>query len=144
MYSIEDVFPDMPEDSYQITSSKDKTYNSFAWAIEINSCWIEPDVFEIYYWPSNIPLEATLEAFTTFYCSYGYEICDNEALESGFQKVAIYVDSHGNPTHAARQLETGKWASKIFDIEDIVHNSLKDLEGEVLGHAVRFLKKPQA
>ena len=140
---IEEVFPNLSADNYEITSAEDKGYNSFAWAIGINSYRAEPNIsFEIHSWPSDVPPQETLEAFTAFYSWHGYEICDNADSEPGFDKVALYVDSDGRPTHAARQLATGKWASKIFDVEDIEHDSLECLEGEMLGYAVRFLKKP--
>ena len=30
-------------------------------------------------------------------------------LEPGFEKIALYADNSGKPTHAARQLDNGRW-----------------------------------
>ncbi len=45
-----------------------------------------------------------------------------------FEKIAIYVDTDGVPTHAARQLPDGSWTSKLGDWEDIQHQTLEALE----------------
>jgi hypothetical protein len=61
--------------------------------------------------------------------------------EPGFEKVALYADAAGIPTHAARQLSGGKWTSKLGRREDIEH-ALDDLTGDVYGSVVAFLKGP--
>ncbi len=58
----------------------------------------------------------------------GFEQCESPDHEPGFEKVAIYADDDGAPTHAARQLEDGRWASKLGDWEDIEHESPENLE----------------
>jgi hypothetical protein len=45
-------------------------------------------------------------------------------------------------THAARQLDNGKWTSKLGQLEDIEHESLEALSGAVYGSVVQVLKKP--
>jgi len=57
------------------------------------------------------------------------------------EKVAIFADAQGAPTHAARQLESGAWTSKCGTLEDIEHNSLANLEGGAYGKAVLFLER---
>jgi len=57
----------------------------------------------------------------------GYVPCADGSLETNFEKVAIYVNSDGEPTHAARQLRNGKWTSKLGNFEDITHNALLDV-----------------
>jgi hypothetical protein len=54
-----------------------------------------------------------MSAFIQAYKSLGYELCDNSELEAGFEKIAIYATSDGEPTHAARQLSVGLWTSKL-------------------------------
>jgi hypothetical protein len=49
-------------------------------------------------------------------------------LEHGVEKVAIYVDCDGVPTHAARQLADGTWTSKLGEWEDIQHDTLEAME----------------
>ncbi len=62
-----------------------------------------------------------MEAYTKAFQSLGYEVCDNDAHEPGFEKIAIYCDKTGIPKHAARQLRDGFWTSKCGQLEDIQH-----------------------
>ncbi|WP_293090687.1 hypothetical protein [Moorena sp. SIOASIH] len=57
----------------------------------------------------------------------GYTPCQSELTESGYEKIALYVDDRGIPIHAAKQLPNGKWSSKLGWLEDIEH----ELEGLV-------------
>jgi hypothetical protein len=54
-------------------------------------------------------------------------------MEAGFEKIAIYVDGDGVPTHAARQLSDGAWTSKLGEWEDIRHLTLEAMEDDGLG-----------
>ena len=75
----------------------------------------------------------------------GYQPCQSDQLEPGYEKVAIYVDSTGTPTHMARQLSSGTWTSKLGRHEDIEHTTLAQLEGEgedTYGVAYQILKRP--
>lgn len=62
-------------------------------------------------------------------------------MEQGYEKVALYVDHDGKPTHAARQLPTGRWTSKLGKIEDIEHE-LEGIAGSVYGSVAKILKRP--
>jgi hypothetical protein len=66
---------------------------------------------------------------------------DDESLESGFEKVALY-GSGAFYTHASRQLADGRWTSKVGRSEDIEHDSPGDVAGGVYGEVVRFMKRP--
>ncbi len=72
-----------------------------------------------------MPLEETLSAYIQAYQTLGYEPCDSTDLEDGYEKIVLYINEEGIPTHAAKQLSTGKWSSKLGDLEDIEH----ELEG---------------
>jgi hypothetical protein len=71
---------------------------------------------------------ATLETFQAAFATLGYAVCGSEDLAPGTEKIALFTDSAGVPTHAARQLANGRWTSKIGKLEDIEHD-LHDLEG---------------
>jgi hypothetical protein len=62
-------------------------------------------------------------------------------LELEYQKIAIYIDVSGTPTHAARQLPNGKWTSKLGWLEDIEHE-LDGLTGDRYGCVAQILKRP--
>lgn len=83
--------------------------------------------FGNFYRPPGAPTAYALASFTQAFALYGYEASDTDSLESGFEKVAIYVGSDGLPTHMARQLESGVWTSKLGEWEDIEHGTLTAL-----------------
>jgi hypothetical protein len=132
-------FPHLKESNHRITSDGDVSYNCLSWAAsETSRRW---DPTSGYYWPPGVPRQRTPEAFIKAYQTIGYIICNAAKLEAGFEKIAIYADSNGRGTHAARQLVTGKWTSKLGDLEDIEHSSLKSLTGPGYGSPVAYLKR---
>lgn len=74
-------------------------------------------------------MQESLDSFRAIFEAAGYQPCDSQELEPGFEKVAIYVDAAGEPTHAARQVENGNWTSKLGRWEDIEHSAPSSLEG---------------
>ena len=73
-----------------------------------------------------------MNAFVKAFEVLGYSDKSNECREPGKDKVAIFVDSVGTPTHAARQLPNGKWTSKLGQQIDIEHE-LAAIEGPLYG-----------
>jgi hypothetical protein len=65
--------------------------------------------------------------------------CGDADLEDGYEKVALYA-LRGIPTHAARQLPSGAWTSKLGALEDVQH-PLDGLQVEDYGAPVRYLKR---
>ncbi|MDZ7956612.1 MAG: hypothetical protein RMY34_01680 [Aulosira sp. DedQUE10] len=127
---IESSYPNLAVNGYKITSQDTIDYNCVAWAAEDDETWWWPDAQNQHYWPQNILRKETLEAFQQAYQTLGYEISQNDALEEGFQKIAIYTDSNKVPTHVARQMPNAKWTSKLGQYEDIEHNNLQGLTGQ--------------
>jgi len=70
----------------------------------------------------------------------GYEVCFGAEVESGAQKIAIYV-CDGEPTHAARQNPDGSWSSKLGMLHDIEHSTLEALEGDEYGRVALILRR---
>ncbi len=136
------VFPNLATTGYCITSPASPHYNCIAWSVHDDTAWWWPDPFGLYYWPENVPRLETLAAFIAAYGTRGYEPCDNGSLEPDFEKVAVYVDTNGTPTHAARQLASGHWTSKLGRQEDIEHYTLEGLTGTAYGHVAEFLRRP--
>jgi hypothetical protein len=56
------------------------------------------------------------------------------------KKVAVYGIG-GFYTHATRQLETGKWTSKLGNEEDIEHDLPELVGGGVYGEIALFMKR---
>lgn len=125
----ESHFPYLKREEYQVTSCETSKYNGIAHAAGKSDKWWWPDDPPSY-WPPGIAKNETLENFILAYGTEGYVKCDhlNSQLEPGIEKVAIYVDKYGAPTHAARQLADGSWTSKLGEWEDIQHKTLEAIE----------------
>lgn len=139
---IEKEFPNLLIEGYVITSPATVEYNCIAWAAGDTEKYWWPDPLEIGYWPSDIKRDVTLNAFIKAYKLLGYKTCDNRVYEKGYEKIAIFVKDN-KPTHAARQLNSGHWTSKLGCCEDIEHFTLDGIENETYGSAVVFLKRPR-
>jgi hypothetical protein len=81
-----------------------------------------------------------MESFRLALGHLGYIEESNETLVPGFEKIAVFADDDGVPTHAARQLSSGAWTSKLGQAEDIQH-PLRSLEGEIYGKVAIILKR---
>lgn len=68
-----------------------------------------------------------MEAFVALYRSLGYVLCENSDVEDGCEKIVIYVGATGRPTHAARQLSSGQWTSKLGRSADVEHDSPEEV-----------------
>jgi hypothetical protein len=125
-----------------VTSGASSEYNCFAWAVYYTDRWLQPDV-PFGFWPADIPRprQLTLNTLTAVYAKDGFERCDSGDHEPGFEKIAIYTDRRGLPRHAARQLASGVWTSKLGEAEDIEHDTLEVLEGAEYGSPVRYLRR---
>ncbi len=137
---LEVKWPQLSSTNYQVTSPKSQEYNCFAWAAGEDDRWWQPTPEEQFYWPIGVPKEETLEAYIQAYQTLGYEACNNYQRSVGYQKIAIYVNSIGILTHAARQLTNGKWTSKLGWLEDIEHE-LEGLVGDRYGVIGQILKR---
>jgi hypothetical protein len=122
---IESTFPNIGT-NYKITSPQDEYHNCIAFAGDDYDHWWWPNHL---FWPAGIPEEETLAAFIACYKSIGYEECGlNSDFEDGFEKVAIYTNPGGTPTHAAKQFANGVWKSKLGRYHDIEH-TLEGISG---------------
>lgn len=141
---IEQIFPNLTRSGYHITSEKTSDYNCIAWAAFDTEKWWWPCHFNGYFWPPGVNRSATIQSFVEAFGVLGYEPCAGMELEPEFEKVAIYVGSEGEPTHMARQLESGKWTSKLGELEDIEHNDVAGVEGSSYGVVAVFLRRPRS
>ena len=134
------AFPRLSPTTFALTSPSTGLYNCIAWAADDTTRWwwpVHPRVG--YYWPPEARRVLTVEAFVEAFQTLGYEVCDSDKPEPGWEKVAIFA-SNDVPTHAARQLETGRWTSKLGPEEDIQH-TLHGLQGGYYGDVVLVMKR---
>src|SRR3989442_11379407 len=110
--------PALTADKYRVTSTASWEYNCIAWVAGVTDAWWWPVPGR--YWPADVPREETLAAFLAAFAALGYAPCPTADLEPGIEKIALYA-VEDTPTHAARQLPTGWWTSKLGPSIDIDH-----------------------
>ena len=107
------------------TSDPDSKYNCVAFALNYNydTWWPEYP----HYWPGAPPYPHVIDVqvFIDGFASQGFTPCAGQAVESGYEKIALYT-KNGEPRHVARQLPNGKWTSKLGPKIDIEQDSLLD------------------
>ena len=126
---------------YQVESKPTWDYNCVAWAAEKTDDWWWPDPDS--YWPGDVARQATVAVFVEVFSRFGYEPCNSFDLDPRYEKVAIYVDQNGLPTHMARQRSNGEWWSKLGPLWDIFHQALDGLDGPhpAYGSAMQALRR---
>jgi hypothetical protein len=102
---------------YEITSAKTPEYNCIGWALGEPLLWYQARSAS-HYWPPECPNRNDVEGWICVFRIHEFELCSSAELELGLEKIAIYV-SERYPRHVARQLESGRWTSKIGGLEDI-------------------------
>lgn len=141
--------PHLNTQTGRITSPPSSRYNCIAWAAGDETRWWWPDAImlarKLCYWPPNIPVEVTFDAFFQAYGLLGYQMCQDGSLEYGFQKIAIFGQRNFlgvlEPTHAAFQRQDGRWTSKLGPHEDVEHNTVAAVSGPTYGMVVRYMRR---
>jgi hypothetical protein len=134
--------------NYRVTSDATEDYNCTAWAAGIMHQWWEPvdppDPTGRIYWPEGAPPNDKIPSVIAAFACVGFVDCkDDGSLEQGFEKIALYTDVD-DYLHAARQLENGKWTSKLGELEDIEHDAPEDLAGPAYGNVSIYMKRKRA
>ena len=130
LWNLKDAFPGLRDSGYEITSEISDTYNCVAWAAGDDANWWSHAPGS--YWPSAVDRSPEVSALVQVFGALGFSLSETNDVEAGFRKIAVYALS-GEWTHAARQLEDGRWTSKVGQFEDITHPSLENLTGEAYG-----------
>lgn len=146
MYEPE-IYIDLPHlsdySNHAVTSPKDDLYNCIAWAANDPDAWWWPSAnWAVVYWPMSVPRLVTVDAFVEAFATLGYQPCSDGDLQSGLEKVVLYVDANVVPTHMARQLPSGEWTSKVGSWHDIMHVTVDVVAGGAYGKVHQFLARP--
>ena len=136
---LEALFPALAASGYSVASPRDQRYNCIAWSAGTAHAWWWPAPGG--YWPPDLPRVLSTDSFARLFESLGYAICDDDGVEEGFEKVALYAGADGLPTHAARQLPSGSWTSKLGRLEDAEHASLAAVCGDQYGSVARGFRR---
>ena len=130
-------FPRLTPTNHRITSPADDSYNCAAWAAgDTGRRWDPGD-----YWP--LPADGVLylaDDLVRAFEAVRFVRCPAGDPEPGYERVALYAQG-GAMTHAARQLPTGLWTSKLGNLEDIVHATPEAVGGGDYGEVFAYLKR---
>lgn len=137
--------PRLEESDYVETSPKRRRANCFGWAVGDDARpWYPKGDPDLSYWPPGASDEFTVQAFVSAFATEGFAPCADGSLTAGTEKVALYVDDQGQPSHAALQLSDGRWISKMGTWEDITHATTGCLEGGTYGRVTQYLARRRA
>lgn len=123
---------------YSKSSDPTQEYNCIAFAAGDDTEWWSH--LPGYKWPARrSPL---IDSLVEVFVSSGYQQghASDTALESGVDKIALYAKAR-MWKHAARQLPTGKWTSKLGPDEDIEHDTPECLCGDTYGTIHCIMRK---
>jgi len=130
---------------FRKTSPRDRRYNCLAWSVgDTTRPWVPGGDPVTTRWPPGAPRHLDLNSVVASYASLGFERDSEPVLTEGFDRVALFVDHDGDVIHAALQLASGRWTSKMGEWEDIEHDDLAALEGGEYGQVAAVLRRPRA
>jgi len=137
-------YPNLHAGNYRDTGEATHDYHCIGWAIGRDDEWwdpAEPEPWEDnFYWPANVPRDYRATSVVMAFESAGFAVCADASLEEGVEKIVLYADGP-EFTHAARQLETGKWTSKMDPDERIEHDTPEDLVGPWCGQIATYMQR---
>jgi hypothetical protein len=145
---LEDLFPNLAEVGYEITSPKDSSHNCAAYAVgDTEHRWGGYSNRHLksfgYYWPPNAQPGIGIAELVNAYKSIGFNICTDGEFEPGIEKVVLYIGDDGRWKHAAKQLPDGSWSSKIgVHSADIMHRTPQALSNSDYGRVACYMSRP--
>lgn len=139
---IRHFFPRLKNTNFNISSPETVAYNCIAWAAGDTASWWWPDRLNQYYWPAETPRNESIDSFIILFENLGYQVCESAEYEAGFEKIAIFTRSFNEVTHAARQLDSGDWTSKLGRSFDIQH-TLDGLTSTEYGSVSIVMRRPR-
>src|SRR5437868_15309003 len=99
LMGIEDIFPNLLESAYHVTSPVTDQYNCVAWAMGRDDGWWWPlGDSKKSEWTEGVSRLETIEVFCEAFATLGYVKCDRNDIEQGFEKIAVYAGNDGIPT----------------------------------------------
>lgn len=136
------LFPRLNETNHTVSSgTATLNYNCVAFANHDTSQWWQPGR----YWPSRGPAGSGNQfELLQLFVDQGWVECVDGSLEVGHEKAALYANASGTWTHAARLLTSGRWVSKMGELEVVEHSSPGDLTGDYYGEVFAYVKRPVA
>lgn len=138
--AIEAALPNLVGTRYSEESIATDTYNCIAFAFGDTQNWWWPKRGYGIYWPPGFPLSDSEDTLVAILEVHGFSKCQSYEQEAGYEKVVIYCRD-GRIKHAARQLRSGRWASKLGEEQDIEHERAEHVEGDAYGSIAQILRR---
>ena len=132
------AFPNLSGEDFEIVDEPSDSYNCIAYAADDTSQRWDPNTDD--YWPPWAPEDNTIGSLKQVFAGLGYEECGESSLEDGYQKVALY-EEQGEAKHAAIQVPSGRWRSKLGYGPVIEHRSPESLSGGMYGSPTVFMQR---
>ena len=132
------AFPNLSGEDFEIVDQPSDSYNCIAYAADDTSQRWDPNTDD--YWPPWAPKNDRIESLKQVFAGLGYEECEDNRIEDGYQKVALY-EEHGKAKHAAVHMPNGRWRSKLGYGPVIEHRSPESLSGGMYGEATTIMRK---
>ena len=136
---IDEQFPRLASEGYEVTSEPTDEYNCIAYAAGDTTAWWSH--LPGYRWP-NASRTPSINSLIELFQKLGFELCDDAHDEAGLENIALYAKGD-QWTHAAVQLPDGSWSSKLGPDEDIRHNTPESLCGESYGQVHCIMRRPR-
>lgn len=128
---LEACFPKLKGGNYVRASRATGRYNCIGFSNRDERHWWEAGRYGgRYYWPPHVAQNNSLAAVLQIFTSDGYELTDNREIESGWEKVAIYISLVDMEFSHVSRSDGSMWKSKLGKGQDIDHYSLDVLEGD--------------
>ena len=148
--------PSLKDDPYYYVSSEaTEEYNCIAWAMGFTDRWIDhfPSGGKNLkkWWPEGVERGFNPECLVKAFMAVGFECCDDDSYEEGYDKVALYklepyIDWFNRIfervawTHAAKVLTPNTYHSKMGPQFDIYHSSGSVLQASY-GKIFQFMRR---
>jgi len=118
--NVEIWHPKLIGKNYKIIESKYNLadFNCIAYSLDFFDRWCGASEKS---WPYNILSRSPkLENYIKYYKIFGYDVCNNDEYEVGYEKVALYIDNSNCINHASKQYYN-MWRSKLGKFFIIEH-----------------------
>ncbi len=125
--------------NFIFTSKQTWEYNCVMWSLNRDDEW--RDFF--YSDDGYVNPDQSINPYVAYFQENGFETCENSSLEVGALKICIF-SKNGIFSHVSRQLQDGRWASKMGNYEDIEHLTEFDVSGLGYGSPDIYMQKIMA
>jgi hypothetical protein len=136
-------FPVLTKRNHSVESDWNPAYNCIAFAADVTHIKWWPAFSKDAFWPPGAPYSETLESFIKAFNTIGYVECNDGDYVEGIERIALYTHDGtrgGRPKHAAKQIDSMLWASKLGNSYDIKHHRVA-VSGGLYGRIAAYMSR---